>query len=95
MIDSSPTASGAVVDEGTTGTSQPVVEADARRPAEEARGDALTQPRHGAPLAAIPQGAFPSLARVAMEYAVKPYDDAAAFDFGLDLILDGRQRLLE
>jgi len=95
MIDFSPTASSAAVDEGTTGTSQPVVEADAGRPAEEARGDALTQPRHGAPLAVIPQGAFPSLARVAMEYAVKPYDDAAAFDFGLDLILDGLQRLLE
>jgi AcrR family transcriptional regulator len=46
-------------------------------------------------LAAIPQGAYPSLARVAMEYAAKPYDDAAAFDFGLDLILDGLQLLLE
>lgn len=45
-------------------------------------------------LDAIPQGAFPSLARVAMEYAAKPYDDAAAFDFGLDLILDGLERLL-
>jgi hypothetical protein len=30
-----------------------------------------------------------------MEYAVKPYDDAAAFDFGLDLILDSLERLLE
>src|SRR5665647_2900569 len=47
MIDSTPTASGAVVDEGTTGTSQPVVEADAGRKAEEAREDALTQPGHG------------------------------------------------
>lgn len=46
-------------------------------------------------LAAIPQGAYPSLACVAMEYAVNPYDDAAAFDFGLDLILDALQRLLE
>jgi hypothetical protein len=46
-------------------------------------------------LAAIPQGAYPSLARVAMEYAAKPYDDAAAFDSGLDLILDGLQLLLE
>ncbi|MDA3935511.1 MAG: TetR/AcrR family transcriptional regulator C-terminal domain-containing protein [Actinomycetota bacterium] len=45
-------------------------------------------------LDAIPQDAFPSLACVAMEYATKPYDDAAAFDFGLDLILDGLQRLL-
>ncbi len=46
-------------------------------------------------LAAIPQGTYPSLACVAMEYAVKPYDDAAAFEFGLDLILDALQRLLE
>jgi AcrR family transcriptional regulator len=45
-------------------------------------------------LAAIPDGEYPSLARVAMEYAEHPYDDAAAFDFGLDLILDGLERLL-
>jgi AcrR family transcriptional regulator len=45
-------------------------------------------------LAAIPPGAYPSLASVATEYAEKPYDDAAAFDFGLDLILDGLERLL-
>jgi len=41
----------------------------------------------------IPQDAYPSLARVAMGYAAKPYDDAAAFEFGLGLILDGLQRL--
>ncbi len=46
-------------------------------------------------LDAIPQGEFPSLAAVATEYATKPYDDAAAFEFGLDLILDGLQRLLK
>lgn len=46
-------------------------------------------------LAAIPHGAYPSFARVAAEYAAEPYDDAAAFDFGLGLILDGLQRLLE
>ena len=34
------------------------------------------------------------LARLAMEYASKPYDDAAAFDFGLHLILEGLGRLL-
>jgi AcrR family transcriptional regulator len=45
-------------------------------------------------LAAIPQGAYPSLARVAMEYATTPYDDDASFDFGLGLILDGVERLL-
>ena len=45
-------------------------------------------------LSAIPQGAYPSLARVAAEYATNPYDDDAAFDFGLGLILDGVERLL-
>src|SRR5450756_485019 len=47
MIDSTPTASGAVVDKGTTRASQPVVETDAGRQAEEACEDALTQPGHG------------------------------------------------
>src|SRR5450756_1186931 len=47
MIDSTPTASGAVVDKGTTRASEPVVEADAGREAEEAREDALTQAGHG------------------------------------------------
>ena len=46
-------------------------------------------------LAAVPQGAYPSLTRVASDYAEKPYGDAAAFDFGLDLILDSLERLLE
>jgi AcrR family transcriptional regulator len=46
-------------------------------------------------LEAIPQGAFPALARVAAHYAEKPYDDAAAFGFGLDLILDGLECLLD
>jgi AcrR family transcriptional regulator len=46
-------------------------------------------------LAAIPEGEYSALARVAAEYAAAPFDDAAAFDFGLDLILDGLQRLLE
>jgi hypothetical protein len=45
-------------------------------------------------LAAIPDGAFPSLAAVAMEYADKPYDEDAAFEFGLDLILDSLERRL-
>jgi AcrR family transcriptional regulator len=43
----------------------------------------------------IPQEAYPSLARVAMGYAEEPYDDAAAFEFGLNLILDGLQSLVE
>ena len=46
-------------------------------------------------LDAIPQEAYPSLARVAMGFEAEPYDDAAAFEFGLNLILDGLQRLLE
>ncbi len=45
-------------------------------------------------LAAIPQGAYASLAAVAMEYADKPYDEDAAFEFGLDLILDSLERRL-
>ncbi len=45
-------------------------------------------------LDAIPEGAFPSLAAVAIEYAEKPYEEDASFEFGLDLILDGLERLL-
>lgn len=45
-------------------------------------------------LAAIPEGAYPSLAAVAMEYVDEPYDEDAAFEFGLDLILDGLERQL-
>lgn len=41
------------------------------------------------------QDAFPSLALVATAYASEPFDDDAIFDFGLDLILDGLQRLLD
>ena len=40
-------------------------------------------------------GAFPSLSLVATEYASEPFDDDAAFAFGLGLILDGLRRLLE
>jgi AcrR family transcriptional regulator len=41
------------------------------------------------------RGAFPSLVLVATEYAGEPFDDDAAFAFGLGLILDGLRRLLE
>ena len=41
------------------------------------------------------QEAFPALVLVATEYAREPFDDDAAFAFGLGLILDGLQRLLE
>src|SRR5664280_197479 len=47
MIDSTPAASGAVVDQRAAGTPQPVVEADAGGEAEEPREDALTQPSQG------------------------------------------------
>jgi AcrR family transcriptional regulator len=45
-------------------------------------------------LAAIPQGEYSSLAAVAMEYADKPYDEDAAFEFGLGLMLDSLERQL-
>lgn len=43
----------------------------------------------------IPPNAFPALMRVAGEYANHPYDEDAVFDFGLGLILDGLEDLLE
>lgn len=46
-------------------------------------------------LEAIPEDAFPSVARVAGEFATRPYDDEAVFDLGLGLILDGLEALLE
>lgn len=45
-------------------------------------------------LAAIPEGAYPFAASVAMEYAANPFDQEAAFEFGLGLILDGLERSL-
>jgi AcrR family transcriptional regulator len=45
-------------------------------------------------LEVIPEGAYASLAAVAMEYAGKPYDEDGAFEFGLDLILDSLERRL-
>ena len=44
-------------------------------------------------MAASPE-AYPALERVAREFATRPYDIAASFEFGLDLILDGLERLL-
>jgi AcrR family transcriptional regulator len=43
---------------------------------------------------AIPPGAFPALAQVAAAYAEQPFDEDAGFAFGLDLLLDGIERLL-
>jgi AcrR family transcriptional regulator len=45
-------------------------------------------------VAAIPEGAYPNALRVAAEFARTPFDQDAAFDFGLGLILDGLERLL-
>ena len=44
-------------------------------------------------MAASPE-AYPALERVAGEFATRPYDVAASFEFGLGLILDGLERLL-
>ncbi len=45
-------------------------------------------------LAAIPGGEYPFAASVAKEYAASPFDQEAAFEFGLGLILDGLERSL-
>jgi AcrR family transcriptional regulator len=44
-------------------------------------------------MAASPE-AYPALERVAGEFATRPYDVAASFEFGLDIILDGLERRL-
>jgi AcrR family transcriptional regulator len=47
-------------------------------------------------LRAIPADEYPYLREMVVEYALKgAYDDSDDFDFGLDLILDGLQRVLE
>jgi AcrR family transcriptional regulator len=47
-------------------------------------------------LQAIPAGEYPHLRDMVVEYAMKPgHDDSADFEFGLDLILDGLQRLVD
>lgn len=47
-------------------------------------------------LRALPAEDFPYLAEMAATYATSPgYDEAADFAFGLDLILDGLQRVLD
>ncbi len=43
---------------------------------------------------AIPAGELDALARVAEAFAGEPFDEHAAFEFGLDLLLDGLERLL-
>lgn len=44
---------------------------------------------------AMPDEAYPSLARLAEWAAEKGYDENADFDFGLTLILDGLERILK
>lgn len=46
-------------------------------------------------LTTIPSDAYPSLMRIAGDFATHPHDEAAVFDFGLGLILVGLQRQLE
>jgi AcrR family transcriptional regulator len=47
-------------------------------------------------LRAIPADEYPYLRELVVEYAMNAgYDERADFDFGLDLILDGLQRLLD
>ncbi len=43
---------------------------------------------------AIAPGAFPALAQVAAAYTEQPFDEDAGFAFGLDMLLDGIERLL-
>jgi hypothetical protein len=47
-------------------------------------------------LADLPEDAFPHLAELTAEHVLRPgYDHRAEFDFGLDLILDGLDRLVD
>ena len=47
-------------------------------------------------LRAIPADEYPYLREMVIEHAMSSgYDDTADFEFGLDLVLDGLQRLLD
>jgi AcrR family transcriptional regulator len=47
-------------------------------------------------LRAIPADEYPSLREMVVEHAMKSgYDESADFEFGLDLVLDGLERLLD
>jgi hypothetical protein len=61
-----------------------------------AGGDVEPEEMAAAFLQAIPADKYPYLREVVVDYAmVAGYDDSADFEFGLDLILEGLQRLLE
>lgn len=65
-----------------------------QRPTPSITGDTISTEEAHRVLATIPEGAYPNAALVAMEYATTLFDLDAAFDFGLDLILDGLERSL-
>lgn len=46
-------------------------------------------------LAELTPDSYPSLVRIAVDFATDPHDEEVLFMFGLDLILDGLQRTLE
>jgi AcrR family transcriptional regulator len=46
-------------------------------------------------LKTFPSKEFPHLAEMAVTFASNPYDEASDFEFGLTLILDGLQRVLD
>ena len=61
-----------------------------------AGGDLEPEEMGAAFLRAIPADEYPYLRELVVEHAMKvPYDESADFDFGLDLILDGLERLLD
>ena len=47
-------------------------------------------------MATMPEGAYPHLTELIVSHALQPgYDHRSEFGFGLDLILDGLERLVE
>ena len=61
-----------------------------------AEGDIKPEEMTEAFLRAIPADEYPYLREMVVEYAMDSgYDESADFEFGLDLILDGLQRLLD
>jgi AcrR family transcriptional regulator len=61
-----------------------------------AGGDVKPEEATEAFLRAIPADEYPYLREMVVEHAMSSgYDESADFDFGLDLILDGLQRLLD
>ena len=61
-----------------------------------AGGDVTPEDMGAAFLRTIPAGEYPYLREMVVEQAMKSgYDEGADFDFGLDLILDGLERLVD